>query len=185
MIYKFILKDNNQKSYSFFLWFLFFLHIAAAALMAVKTIHHNIRLSMFILLGFYALISSVYFFYKKHKRAEETLNLILALLYTNFWIMYVGVFAVIIFVAIFLFISIVQRKKTNIIFSEVGVEVTNIFKKNSYTWIEMDNVILKDNLLTADFKSNKVIQAEIIEMTESVDEKIFNLFCYKQLLHQD
>ncbi len=48
----------------------------------------------------------------------------------------------------------------------------------------MDNVILKDNLLTADFKSNKVIQAEIIEMTESVDEKIFNLFCYKQLLHQ-
>jgi hypothetical protein len=52
-----------------------------------------------------------------------------------------------------------------------------------FPWAEMDNVILKDNLLTIDFKSNKIIQVEIVEPARGVDETEFNLFCNELLNH--
>ena len=47
------------------------------------------------------------------------------------------------------------------------------FPWKKYQWSEMSNVVLKDNILTMDFKNNKVIQAEI---DNQVDEKAFNSF---------
>ena len=182
MQYNFTLKDNNQKAYNGFIWFLFFLHIVAAGVFALNAADKNIKLSVYILLGFYALIILAYFFLRRRKKALETFSLILALLYANFWFQFVGVIAVIIFVLVYLFVTVVQQKKTNVLFSEQGVHLTKVFKTNIYPWREMDNVILKDNLLTIDFKSNKIIQAEIIDAAAAVDEIKFNLFCSEQLL---
>lgn len=184
MQYKFILKDNNQKSYNLFTWFLFFLHIIAAAVVALKYTDRNAQLGVYILLGFYAVISIVYFFFRKHKKALETFSLIMALLYANFWLKHVGVIALIIFVLIYLFVTKVQGKKTRVLFSEQGLHITRIFKTILYPWRDMDNVILKDDLLTVDFKSNKLIQAEVTEINENVDEKKFNDFCTEYLTQQ-
>ncbi|MEP7236985.1 MAG: hypothetical protein ABI685_03935 [Ferruginibacter sp.] len=184
MPYNFILKDNNQRVYSLFIWFLFFLHIIAAGLFALNAVDKNVKPGMYLLLGFYALISLVYFFLRKQKKAFETFSLILALLYANFWFIYVGAFALIIFVALYLFVTVVKGKKISILFSEKGIYLTTVFKTIIYPWPDLDNVILKDNLLTVDFKSNKLIQAEIAEGSEAVDERTFNLFCSEQLIAQ-
>jgi predicted membrane protein len=184
MLYNFTLKDNNQKAYNQFTWFLFFLHVIAASLVALNAVDKNVKMGMYLLLGFYALISFWFFFLRKQKKALETFSLILALLYANFWFISVGVLAVIIFVALYLFVAVVKGKKTNLVFSEKGVQLTRVFKTIIYPWPKMDNVILKDDLLTIDFKSNKIIQAEITEDSEMVDEKIFNLFCSEQLMQQ-
>jgi uncharacterized membrane protein YobD (UPF0266 family) len=181
MQYSFILKDNNQKVYNLFTWFLFFLHIVAAAVVALKYRDSNAQLSVYILLGFYAVISIAYFFFRRHKKALETFSLIMALLYGNFWLKHVGVIALFIFVLVYLFVTIVHGKKTAVLFSEKGLLITRVFKSILYPWHEMDNVILKDNLLTIDFKSNRIIQAEIVEGSEVVDEKNFNGFCTAQL----
>ncbi|MGC4034655.1 MAG: hypothetical protein QM764_01750 [Chitinophagaceae bacterium] len=45
----------------------------------------------------------------------------------------------------------------------------------------MSNAILKDGILTIDFKNNKIIQAEIDEEYAVVNEKEFNEFCKRQL----
>jgi hypothetical protein len=181
MQYFFTLKDNNQKTYNLFTWFLFFLHFIAAALFALRTTNDNIKLSMYILLGFYIICGIVYFFCRKYKKALETFSLIMALLYANFWFIYVSGIAVIIFAAVYLFATLVQGKKTTVLFSENGVHLTGIFKTIIYPWQKMDNVILKDSLLTIDFKSNKLIQAEIIDVSEVIDEINFNLFCSEKL----
>lgn len=34
----------------------------------------------------------------------------------------------------------------------------NSFPKKRYTWNELNNVVLKDGLLTIDFKNNKMLQ---------------------------
>ncbi|MBA3675294.1 MAG: hypothetical protein H0W75_10150 [Chitinophagaceae bacterium] len=47
-----------------------------------------------------------------------------------------------------------------------------------YKWNEISNIILKDNILTLDFKNNKLIQGEI---ETSVDENAFNTFAKQQL----
>ncbi len=181
MVYTLTLKDNNQKTYNLFIWFLYFLHTVAAALVALKTTDPAVKTGMYILLGFYILSSIVYFFLRKYKRALETFSLIMALLYANFWFTNVGAVALIIFIMVYLFVTVVKGKKTTALFSEKGVQLTGIFKTIVYPWIKMDNVVLKDNLLTIDFKSNKIIQSEIAEGSETVAEKNFNLFCIEQM----
>ncbi|BAV07855.1 hypothetical protein SAMN05421788_103200 [Filimonas lacunae] len=45
-------------------------------------------------------------------------------------------------------------------------------------WNLLSNVVLKDTLLTLDYKNNKLLQTEVI--TE-VNEAVFNAFCARQL----
>lgn len=68
----------------------------------------------------------------------------------------------------------------------VAVEMAGIsypsFPKRRITWPELNNVVLKDGLLTLDFRNNKLIQVPVAESaTTTVDEKEFNEFCSKQL----
>jgi membrane-associated HD superfamily phosphohydrolase len=184
MRYSFTLKDNNQKAYNQFTWFLFFLHIVAAAVFILNSNDPATRLKIYILLGFYALLSIVYFMYRKHQKAFETFSLILALLYANFWFQHVGILAVIAFAAVYIMVTLVKGKRTTVLFSAEGIHLTRVFKTIIFPWPEIENAILKDNLLTIDFKTNKIIQVEIIENAKAVDETEFNLFCTDQLSHK-
>jgi hypothetical protein len=89
----------------------------------------------------------------------------------------VSVIAGIIAVVVCLFIALVHVKKTTVLFSDEGVHLTRVFKTVVFPWIAMENVILKDGLLTIDFKTNRIIQLEIAETNIAVDETEFNLFC--------
>lgn len=48
-------------------------------------------------------------------------------------------------------------------------------------WSALNNVILKDGLLTIDFSNNKIIQQMVDENTLAVNEPEFNDFCRQQL----
>jgi cellulose synthase/poly-beta-1,6-N-acetylglucosamine synthase-like glycosyltransferase len=185
MQFSFTLKDNNLKGYNQFTWFLFFLHIIVASVFALNTNDSKTSVSIYVLLGFYALLSIVYFFYRTHKKAFETFSLILALLYANFWFQHVGIIAALIFIAVYLVVTIVKGKRTTVLFSDEEIQLTRVFKTVVFPWSEMENVILKDNLLTIDFKTNKIIQVEIVESARAVDEAEFNRFCTEQLSSGD
>jgi hypothetical protein len=51
----------------------------------------------------------------------------------------------------------------------------------SSTWNELNNIILKDGLLTIDYKNNKIVQQPIDENVTTVNETEFNEFCKGQL----
>jgi hypothetical protein len=55
------------------------------------------------------------------------------------------------------------------------------FPVKEFEWNSLNNVILKDRILTLDFKDNKIIQAEI-ERSQSINEQQFNLFAQSQLV---
>ncbi len=179
--YNFKLKDNKEKPYRQFTWFLFSLHLVAAGIFALNATENVVKLSLSILMGFYILIAAVYYLVRTRKNALETTGLILALLYANFWYTYVGAIALIIFGALFLFVTVVQGKKTAIQIAETGVHITRVFKTVIFPWVSMDNVILKDRMLTIDFKTNKIIQVEIAETAQAIDEADFNQFCTRQI----
>ena len=66
-------------------------------------------------------------------------------------------------------------------FSQSEVMMNNLFKKK-YSWKDFNNIVLKDGLLTMDFKNNKILQKEIEDDEEDdADENEFNEFCQKQL----
>lgn len=54
------------------------------------------------------------------------------------------------------------------------------FPPKNIRWTELNNVILKDGLLTIDFKNNKIIQ-QLIDENNPVDELEFNQYCREQL----
>lgn len=59
--------------------------------------------------------------------------------------------------------------------------VRNSFPKKKYDWVEIENVMIKDNLFTLDLRSNKIIQKELDEPITEALEKEFNAFCKQQL----
>ena len=72
-----------------------------------------------------------------------------------------------------------SMQKLKFIFTAGKVMKTN-FPKKEFDWNLFSNVILKDNILTLDFKNNKLIQAEI-EKTQQLNEKEFNEFALSQM----
>ncbi len=183
MEYRFTLKDNNQKAFRSFVWFLFFLHLIAAAILVLKTMDKYVKLDVYILLCFYAVICVVYFIFQKKRKAFENFSYLMALLYASFWMKHVGMIAMFIFLAIFVFGLSIQNKKTKVIVLTNGLKLTRLFKTVFYDWDKLENVVLKDNLLTIDFKTNKLVQAEIEESKDVIEEHNFNRFCKANLTH--
>lgn len=57
------------------------------------------------------------------------------------------------------------------------------FPKKKYSWHEVDNLMLKDNILTIDFKNNKLFQFTLNEAdNKNLDEAAFNSFVQHQLI---
>lgn len=74
--------------------------------------------------------------------------------------------------------DIIARQKIYLSFDDEGViQFQWKFKKN-YEWAAFSNIILKDGLLTLDFKNNKIKQYDV---GGQVDEKEFNSFCMQKL----
>lgn len=55
-----------------------------------------------------------------------------------------------------------------------------IFNK-VHQWTSIQNLILKDDILTIDFNNDRLLQSEIIQSSPAVNEQIFNTFCSAQL----
>jgi hypothetical protein len=55
------------------------------------------------------------------------------------------------------------------------------FPKRIISWSELHNILLKDELLTIDFKNNRLIQQYIEADLSRVNEKEFNDFCNQQM----
>ncbi len=81
---------------------------------------------------------------------------------------------------VLLILDILAKRKLKIYFYTNGVEYPS-FPKRTIKWIELDNIILKDGLLTIDFKNNHLLQSEIDASTNEIDETAFNRYCEQQL----
>ena len=68
-------------------------------------------------------------------------------------------------------------------FNDEGITF-NTFPFKNYFWLELNNVMLKDNMLTLDFADNKIIQKETETDVSPETEKEFNEFCRVQLTHK-
>jgi len=57
--------------------------------------------------------------------------------------------------------------------------VINSLIRRTYAWTDLSNVVLKDGLLTLDFKNNKLLQKEVAddEDDDDADEEEFNMYC--------
>lgn len=59
--------------------------------------------------------------------------------------------------------------------------VRNSLPKKHYEWIDIDNVVIRDNLFTLDLRNNKIIQKPLQQPIAPELETEFNEFCKNQL----
>ena len=89
----------------------------------------------------------------------------------NYWLVAISVTMGLLF--------FLAMKNMEFVFQKKGVEKLN-FPRKLFEWDLFDNVLLKDDILTLDFKSNRIMQAEIDPVTD-VDETKFNAFVGSQV----
>jgi hypothetical protein len=69
---------------------------------------------------------------------------------------------------------------------EIGVDETgltfNSLHKKSVPWSELNNVLIKDGVITVDYKNNKLFQKNIDEEVSISLETEFNRFCSNNLM---
>jgi hypothetical protein len=57
----------------------------------------------------------------------------------------------------------------------------NTLIRRKYKWADFNNIILKDDLLTLDFKTNRLLQRETVDEEGDAEEDEFNVYCREQL----
>ena len=67
-----------------------------------------------------------------------------------------------------------------IIISEANIILPGLAGDRIVEWTQLTNVIKKDDLLTLDFKNNKLLQVQVIN-SDLISEHEFNQFCQEQL----
>lgn len=81
-----------------------------------------------------------------------------------------------------LFMIYLRRKDDGelIIVSMSNVILPGLTRQRIVEWSELTNVIKRDDLLTLDFKNNRLMQVQIVN-ADDVPENEFNQFCRQQL----
>jgi hypothetical protein len=176
-MFQITLKNEKRKYYNLIAWlviiltaiYLLYLYFFSGK----KELEVNSIVTLVIIVLF--LLLKLYFKKTKYHFSLSLLFFLLPLLFLNghqYW-----------FTGVFVLISLLYPaaiKDLNILVSESCILYPGFFYRR-IKWKKLSNVILKDGLLTIDFKNNKIIQQQLDEEKTTVDEKVFNEFCRQQL----
>jgi hypothetical protein len=129
------------------------------------------KLHFAILLAQWATV--VYFFIKKTQFATFfKIALALAFLHTLYFFLPIALFVIAVIFYCFLFFM--QSKQQTITFNQQNIVLQVGLYTRLINWQQVNYVILKDGLLTIDFKNNTLIQKEITATLTSQQEQEFN-----------
>lgn len=85
------------------------------------------------------------------------------------------------FLLLFLiFLDILVHRKLIIIATNDFIQLPLVPKKN-VQWSALNNVVIKDGIITVDFKNNKLFQHPVLESGQDINAESFNQFCSQRL----
>ncbi|HRO71655.1 MAG TPA: hypothetical protein PK951_14795 [Chitinophagaceae bacterium] len=156
--FEFVLKNEKLKHYKTLTLFVIFINIVFVIWLGITIL----------------VIAALVIF---HMMKKNFGSLIAMLLIANFYVEagYWAALGILILMALLYLVSIrplvVQVSPTNILYPN--------FPKRKIEWDELNNLVLKDGLLTLDFKNNRIAQVTVNNEGNKpdVDEMEFNDFC--------
>ncbi|MGC4103914.1 hypothetical protein [Ferruginibacter sp.] len=175
----FTLKDTTKKAFNTFFWFLYCVHLLIAALMIGNTENPLQKKTAIVSFAFWIIATILYYFFK-HKFRLFRFQLAMFAAMLAFWLIQYAWLPAIFCAVIIVFVLRVFAIKSTAAFSTSGILIIKSLFKKQYHWKEVDNVVLKDGLLSIDLKNNHLIQAEI-DPEDTTNAAEFNNFCKAQL----
>ncbi|MGN6600898.1 MAG: hypothetical protein ACTHK8_00525 [Ginsengibacter sp.] len=175
MQFEIVLKNEKIKSYRAIALIVLLLNLAIFILMLFYDVYRYEAASAILLTGIYIFMR--FYFIRKYKQGNY-LDQVLFFVLAGCWLglqNYYMVAALAIVGALYH----LALQKLLFVFTPQIISKPN-FPSKEYSWTVFNNVVLKDNILTMDFKNNHLIQAEV-EEPKNIDEKKFNAFAQEQL----
>lgn len=171
------LKNDKKKSYRLYNWFALVISLAGFSFLLffnewfVEALGAIILVIIYLLTRYYRLTKrkAVYLF-------DDQGYFLFLLCFT--WLG-LGKFLIAGICLVLGLVYLAAMQKITFIFKEEGVTKTN-FPRREIQWNTLDNVILKDRILTMDFKNNHIIQGEV-ESSKTMNDLDFNHFVKDQL----
>jgi hypothetical protein len=178
--YEFVLKTEKLPSYNRISYIVFILNAAALFFIAVVT--DNKQFQRYAFTGsIICVVWTVLNLLRYYSTSYQKLRFTPGYLFIFFvWIMLHQYWAaaVIVLLAVLDYYS---RRELLVRFTKERVEYPS-FPAKIIEWQQLQNVVLKDGLLTIDFTNNKMVQAEVDEETFTEEEAAFNLFTAQCIL---
>ena len=174
--FELILKKEKQRSYIRFSWLIIIGNLALFVYLSSLSGFNNIGPLLYVVL---AIIAIVVIHYSKEQRENPRLYILFLIIILG-WINTRTYWWVAFPILIFMVLDEIARRELIVkVFTDKIVYPS--WPHREIKWKELSNVILKDRMLTIDFKSDKLIQQLIDEKKTQIDEKEFNAFCRRQL----
>jgi hypothetical protein len=132
--------------------------------------------------GLIWLLSSIVL-YSFFKSSRKIIFVIIPLFVCSLIWLFMGFYLLGIISFLFSFMGFQVNKPLKVTASKAGI-LYPTFPAKLFEWKEVEQVLLKDNVLTIDLKNNKLIQVSISEEeNEKLDQQEFNAFC-NAMIHQ-
>lgn len=178
--FKLILQNEKRRSYDRIAILFFILSGIGMAVASLyfKNIIHKEKFYWTLIPILFHLAPLALLFWKKSVISLKDLA-ISVFLVVVFWVLF-GYWWAGLAIILFVLLYWTSQQELRIIVGETGVRY-DFFPSNSLQWNDLNNLILKDGLLTIDRKNNKITQNMIDESKTLIIEKEFNEFCNQQL----
>ncbi|HEX7902746.1 MAG TPA: hypothetical protein VF487_02625 [Chitinophagaceae bacterium] len=178
--FRLLLKNDKLAQYNLIALFVVLLNIFLFVYISIYTPERGIKIAALICLSTTLIVTGIHFFLKRIKNNTGTPYLHAGISITTLgWLqMEHYLAAAVCFILGLLYIF--SKKILTVRFFTDKIIYTSLPQKN-ISWAELNNVILKDGILTVDFRNNKIIQSEIESPDSQLNEKEFNDFCRGQL----
>jgi hypothetical protein len=179
--YSFILKNEKTKNYRLISQLLVLFNLLGFIFLLIN---NETKIAKDILLLFATLITAVYTFFTFMEWISKkplpdfwhrSIFGVCALVWMKEGLWWIGIMLL-----LFILLDFIAHKKLVVDITDKKIIVPYVMQK-TVDWNEVNNVILKDGLLTIDFKNNKLFQQLILNFDEDINEKEFNDFCRQQL----
>jgi hypothetical protein len=180
MEYRLYLKDNNEKAYKLFYWFLFSLHWILTTLASLQRYSAFTTIAIYVQILCYAALLLCFTAWRK-KFVFERFHFIGYIIHGVVWFLIGLYFVIPILAAVIALSYYVKKQPTYFLFNADGVHLNKIIGKKRYSWNAYENIILKDGLLTLDWKDNHLLQVELKE-NPAFSSSDFNKFCNHQMI---
>ncbi|MET0462880.1 MAG: hypothetical protein ABW007_06990 [Chitinophagaceae bacterium] len=178
--FKIILRNDKVKQYNSMALFIVMLNIGLFILTVFYTADQVVRNAALAGAVLSALsLTAGWWLTRKGKVVNAGLKYLPLIIITIVWAMIGNWWAVVLSAALTFLFATSQRQL------QLGVDKAEVsypsFPPRTISWNELNNIVLKDGLLTIDFKNNKILQSEIIDSPAGLNEQEFNEFCREQL----
>jgi len=178
--FELLLKNEKVKSYDRITLLIILINLAVFVLLALQSAEQRIRIIS--IAGSLLLVTLliIHFIVKNTKTRNTSLYSFISVLSAAITWMIIGKWWVALLCFALSALYQISRKPLQVLFNPDKINYTS-FPVRSIQWNELNNVILKDGILTIDFRNNKIVQAEIDDVSNTINEKEFNDFCSQQL----